>query len=535
MAARHATDNHCNAVSQRDPFRNAPCRPVAVGLWGTAILLSATLSCSRSPAAVDATAPDTEIHLGVAEGGSNSPDVGISDVWRSFAYEGLTLRGGDGRPLPRLARSWTVSDDGLRWVFTLEPGVVWHDGSPFTADAAVEALTKALSPRRQSALHPGLQDITGIAADGPGRIVLTLSAPSAFLVDDLDLRLQKAVTGGSALGTGPFIPTSVSPSRVVMQAHRQYHGGAPQTRTLVISQHPTARQAWADLLRGELDAVWNVSAERAEFMNDQSIETRSFPRRYVYVLAFNSRRPQLRNPVVRRALNSAVDRDALIKSALRGQGKAAWGPVWPEHWAYDSTGATFGFDPALAKATLSGAGFPGSPNSRRLRFSCLVPQGFDAIERLALELQRSLHNVNVDLSFESVELSEMESRMAAGSYDAVMLDLLSGPSLSRIYSFWHSPAEAAGLNVFGYSDARVDRALDALRRSSSESVVRAATGQLQHAFADDPPGIFIAWSERSRAVSRRIDVPASSNLGPFQPVSQWRVHVAPQPAGASPR
>lgn len=427
-----------------------------------------------------------------------------------------------------------MSDDGLRWTFTLEPGVVWHDGTPFTAETAVDALTRALKPQQRSALHPGLQDITAISADGPTRISLTLSKPSAFLVDDLDLRLQKPAATGSAFGTGPFKPTAVSQTRVVMEAHRQYHGGPPQAQTLVISQHPTARQAWADLLRGDLDAVWNVSVDRADFINDQSIETRSFPRRYVYVLAFNARRPQLRNPIVRRAMNSAVDREALVRGALKGQGKAAWGPVWPEHWAYDKTGITFGFDPALAKATLSGAGFPGAPAARRLRFTCLVPQGFDTIERLALELQRALHNVNVDLEFESVSLSTMETRMREGSYDAVMLDLLSGPSLSRIYSFWHSPADAAGLNVFGYADLRVDAALDALRRASSESVVRAATSQLQHAFNDDPPGIFLAWSERSRAVSRRIEVPPPSDLGPFQPVSQWRVRAGGgQPGGAA--
>ncbi|MGE0447249.1 MAG: ABC transporter substrate-binding protein [Vicinamibacterales bacterium] len=449
--------------------------------------------------------------------------MGISEVWRSFAYEGLTLRGDDGRPLPRLAKGWSVSDDGLRWTFTLQSGVVWHDGSAFTAAAAVEALQLALKPQQRSALHPGLNDITDVQSDGPDRITLTLSAPSAFLVDDLDLRLQRPAVSAPAIGTGPFIPVSVSTNRVEMKAHERYHGGAPKVERLIVSQHPTARQAWADLLRGDLDAVWNVSAERAEFLSDSTIETRSFPRRYVYVLAFNSKRPQLRNPIVRRALNSAIDRDAVIKTALRGQGKAAWSPLWPEHWAYDRSGATYGYDPALSRAALAGAGFHGRSASGRLRFSCLVPEGFDAVEKLALELQRSFHNVGVELLFESVSLSEMERRMTSGAFDAVLLDLLSGPSLSRIYSFWRTPGRSPGLNVFGYSDPRVDAAFDSLRRSASESVVRAATGALQRAFADNPPGVFIAWSERSRAVSRRIEVPTAASLGPFQPVSQWRV------------
>ncbi len=193
--------------------------------------------------------------------------------------------------------------------------------------------------------------------------------------------------------------------------------------------------------------------------------------------------------------------------------------MWPEHWAYDQGASAIAFDPTLARAALASAGF----SSRRLRFSCLVPEGFDVVERLALEMQHALHTVGVDLTFESVTLAELESRMAKGQFDSVLLDLLSGPSLSRLYAFWHSRGEGASLNFFGYADARVDAALDAVRRNGGESVVRASTGQLQRAFANNPPGIFIAWSERSRAVSRRIEVPTATGLGPFQPFAKWRV------------
>lgn len=311
-----------------------------------------------------------------------------------------------------------------------------------------------------------------------------------------------------------------------MRAHARYHEGVPAVSSLIVSAHPTIRQGWAELLRGELDALWNVSSDAVEFLNDKTIETRSFPRRYVYVMAFNAERPQLRNPVVRRALNSAIDRPALIGTVLDGQGRPAWSPVWPEHWAYDKGASPFAYDPSLAKAALTGAGFPATPPSRRLRLSCMVPEGFATVERLALSLQRSMHDVGVDLSFESVSLGEMEARMSSGRFDAVLLDLLSGPSLSRVYSFWRSAGTFQGLNVFGYKDAEVDDALDRLRRTANESAVRAATNQLQRGFARNPPGIFIAWSERSRAVSRRIEVPDTPGLGPFQPVWHWRIRAA---------
>lgn len=490
-------------------------------VWsGLALLLAAATACSeqRPPAAPDEPRP---VRIAVAEGISNSPDVGLAEVWRSFAYEALTNRGNDGRAQPRLAKSWALSPDGLRWTLTLRDGITWHDGEPLDAEGAADAVRRALASRQRSALFPGLHDVRDVRATGNG-IEISVNTPSAFLIDDLDIRLQRVATTGQPLGTGPYVPVDVTPTRVEMRAHSRYYDGSPKIDSLVLSSSPTTRQAWADLLRGDLDALWNVSGDAAEFLNGDIIDARSFPRRYVYVMAFNSGRPALSNPTVRRALNSAVDRQAILAEVLGGHGRPAWSPVWPEHWAYGAAASPFSFDPSLAKAALASAGYPSDGGNRRLRLTCLVPEGIDVVERLALSLQRALNDVGVDLLFESVSLSQMEARMASGQFDAVLLDLLSGPSLSRVYSFWRSPHGAPTLNIFGYRDRTVDDALDALMRNVDEARVRAATAQLQAGFARNPPGLFIAWSERTRAVSRTIEAPASPGRDPFQPIWQWR-------------
>lgn len=494
------------------------------GLFLLAIALS---SCSARPGeAPSAAASRNEVHIGVAESGSDSQDVGLAEVWRSFAYEGLTLQGADGRPQPRLAASWSSSGNGLIWTIALRPGAVWHDGAPFTASSAVAALRTAVANQRGSAVRPGLHDIQSIEASGNDTLVLRVSQPSGFIIDDMDIRLQRESEGGIPLGTGPYVPESVSATEARMHAHPKYHEGVPQVSSLVITSHPTVRQAWADLMRGELDALWNVSNESVEFLNDRTIDTRSFPRRYVYVMAFNAAKPQFRNPVVRRALNSAIDRAKLIASSLGGHGRPAWSPVWPDHWAYDTQAGAFSYEPSLAVAALSSTGHPPGAAAKRLKFTCLVPSGYSAVERLALGVQQSLHDVGVDVTFVSLRLADVESRMAKGDFDAVMLDLLSGPSLSRVYSFWRSPGAHRGLNVFGYSDPDVDAALDKLRHSQNDTTVRAAVSQLQRGFERNPPGIFLAWSERSRALSRRIEVPSVPGRDPFQPYWSWRIRPA---------
>ena len=231
------------------------------------LFLCVSTACGTTAPTVPAQGPQ-EIRIAVAEGGSSSPDVGFAEVWRSFAYEGLTNRGNDGRPQPRLAKAWTVSPDGLRWTVNRRSDVWWHDGHKFDAASAAEALEAVVRSRQRSALFPGLRDITTVHADGSDTITVSVSQPSAFLIDDLDIRLQRQNSGADPVGTGPYAPVLMAPAEVRMRAHPRYHEGVPEIGTLVLTAHPTVRQAWAGLLRGEVDALWNVSSDAADFLND---------------------------------------------------------------------------------------------------------------------------------------------------------------------------------------------------------------------------------------------------------------------------
>lgn len=93
-----------------------------------------------------------------------------------------------------------------------------------------------------------------------------------------------------------------------------------------------------------------------------------------------------------------------------------------------------------------------------------------------------------------------------------------------MYQFWRSPGPLIeGLNVFGYLNAEADRWLDRLRFATDETATRLAAGQLQRVLMEDPPALFIAWSERARAVGPRIDVPVGSDADPFLALPQWRL------------
>jgi hypothetical protein len=86
------------------------------------------------------------------------------------------------------------------------------------------------------------------------------------------------------------------------------------------------------------------------------------------------------------------------------------------------------------------------------------------------------------------------------------MEAISGPTLFRPYVFWHS---TGFLNWGHFGTATTDAALDRVRNAQSEPLYRDAVAGLQQTFMDDPPAIFLAWSQRARAVSRRFIVPAA--------------------------
>ena len=86
----------------------------------------------------------------------------------------------------------------------------------------------------------------------------------------------------------------------------------------------------------------------------------------------------------------------------------------------------------------------------------------------------------------------------------MLVEVISAPSVLRVYQVWNSKSE---LNLGGLGNATVDKALERVRYAETETDFGQSVGALQQAFVDDPPGIFIGWSERLRAVSKRFAVP----------------------------
>jgi len=268
---------------------------------------------------------------------------------------------------------------------------------------------------------------------------------------------------------------------------------------------------------------------------------RSFLRPFVFTMGLNIRHPALADPDVRRALNMAVNRTEIIRRVFRDHAYPATDHVWPRHWAYDHELPRLRYDPAKAIELLEAKGLrlpPSTANASRtetpsrFRFSCMIPEGQLVHERMGLLLQRQLAEVGIDMRIEVVSINELVRRMPAGEFDAFLLDVMASPGLDPIYQAWHSPEGPAKNWETNYKAA--DGALDRLREARTEEETRQAVRALQQVMRDDPPGVFLLWSNMSRAVSARFRVPLTPDRDIFGTVAQWTLASPPDGQTAYP-
>lgn len=163
-----------------------------------------------------------------------------------YLYEGLVKLEG-GTPMPSLAVSWPVSDDGLHYTFKLRPGVVFHDGTPLTADVVLDNFNRWFDP--DNASHgsgaytawknvflgfKGEVDSEGVpisSFDGVEKadnltVLLHLNREMPDLIERLG-EPAFALVGGDAAGTGPYAVRERIETMIILQPNANYWGAVP--------------------------------------------------------------------------------------------------------------------------------------------------------------------------------------------------------------------------------------------------------------------------------------------------------------------
>ena len=290
----------------------------------------------------------------------------IDEVVYANVFEGLTRFAPDGSIVPALAKSWSISDDGLAYTFSLHSGVSYHDGTSFDAEDVVFSLDRARAEDSTNAQKALFAAIAEVEALDPATVRITLSQPTGALLFNLAWGDAVIVAPESAadnatkpVGTGPFrFVQWVKGDRVEIEKNPDYWGEPAKLEgaTFKFISDPTA--AFAAMMAGDLDAFPGFPAP--EILD----QLKADPRFNVVVgstegetiLSTNNKRAPFDDVRVRKAIAHAIDRQALIDGAMFGYGTPIGSHFAPHHPAYlDLTGQS-PHDPELARKLLAEAG-----------------------------------------------------------------------------------------------------------------------------------------------------------------------------------
>jgi peptide/nickel transport system substrate-binding protein len=301
---------------------------------------------------------------------AHEPDRQIFDTLLRRNLKTLQLEG-------NLAESWRLLND-TTWQFKLRRGVTFHNGEPFDASAVKFSVERMLNPQQAAPGRTSIATIDRVEIVDPLTVNVITKTPFPLL----PVRMSPGHCGtvgivppkyvaqvGDAgfavkpVGTGPYkLVEWVKDDRLVLEANKDYHRGAPAIDRLVFRPVPELTTRVAALLSGQADLVSDVPPDQVGKVKASGvarIEVSTLGGFIIMMKITNYLMPGPWQDVrVRKAINHAIDMDTIIKTVLEGYGQVLGVPLEKEAFGFNPNIKWYGYDPERAKALLREAGHP---------------------------------------------------------------------------------------------------------------------------------------------------------------------------------
>lgn len=298
-------------------------------------------------------------------------------------YAGLTRLDEEGNVYPSLAASWTLSDDGLTYTFTLRDGLTFSDGAPLEAQDVRRSWLRLLDPA-VGAYAPGMltvvrgaterlaggdEDGVGITATDARTLVVELAHPAGYFTAITATPATFVVPRAAGsddgwqsvdgfVGSGPYVADRMDGEDLVLRANERYVGGSP----------PIEEVRWIGRLDGDaveafsagqidLSGIGSFDASWISYDRDLGPSLQRGAALSTQYFGFDTTRPPFDDARVRRAFALALDRDRLVELSAGSGARGAGSVVPPALWPSDAFGAPDPADLDEARRLLDEAGY----------------------------------------------------------------------------------------------------------------------------------------------------------------------------------
>ena len=339
----------------------------------------------------------------------------VDEVVYANLFEGLTAIAADGTVVPKLARRWEISEDGRQYRFFLQENVRFHDGTAFTAEDVKFTLERAAASDSKNAQKSLFEPIQSVSVISSIIVDVKLSrAVGAFLThlawgDAVVVAQESADENASRpIGTGPFAflrwHKGVS---IELRRQSNYWGAAPEIDGVSFRVVPDPTAAFASLLAGEIDGfpAYPAPENIQQFQRHPDFNVVVGTSEGETILAINNAVAPLNDIRVRRALNYAIDKQAIVDGAMFGYGQAIGSHFPPHHPSYLDLSSRYAYDINKAKKLLEQAGY-----AQGLKLSLKLPPPSYA-RRSGEIIAAQLRVIGVQVDIENLEWAQWLSQV----------------------------------------------------------------------------------------------------------------------------
>jgi peptide/nickel transport system substrate-binding protein len=430
---------------------------------------------------------------------------------------------------PMLATSYKVSADKKTYTFTLRSGVKFSTGQPMTsADVKFSIDQASAADKGWGYINTAIKSV---AAPTPSTVVVTLKYPWAPLLADLSLfsnGIVPANYGGKSetafynapVGTGPFkwdFWHKGSALKLVRNPN-YWEKGKPYLNSVTWTDVPSDNTRQLQLKGGQAQIdefpAWSTVAS---LKATPDVTMNLFNSTRTDYLAFNELRKPLQDVHVRRAISLAVNRAALVKAVLFGNGHPANSLFPPQVPYYQAATQGLQFDLAAAKQEMAKSSVPNGFST-----TILVSSGFSDYVTIATILQSELKPLGINLKIQQLDPNTANTNQQSLKYDMTLtywtMDI---PDPDELATFGVDPKSGARSFFTAYNNPTVVKATHDAEQTLSTSARQDLYNTVQSDSASDAFMAFLYNSPYAYATSSSVHGFYVTPLGNYHLENVW--------------
>lgn len=457
-------------------------------------------------------------------------------------FSGLVTLDTDLQVQPDLAAGWQVNSDGTQYTFYLRPNVVFHDGRPITAQDVIFSWERATDPKLGSdTAATYLGDVAGVAEKLAGTadhlsglhviddhtlsvrltnpdltFLAKLTYPVAFVVDQENV--SQSDWEHRPNGTGPFRLVAWEDNELIVLArHERYYLSPPAVAHLVYLIGAGLPLSLYETGQIDLVAIGRDTLARAQDPNSPlSAELRTGPTFCTTYVGLNARLAPLDNPLVRQALDYALDKERLVEALYGGNALVAAGPLPPGMPGYTGLDGGHSFDPEKARTLLAEAGYQDPADLPPLTYTTSGYGEVDSLVTAVVTMWRENLDIQVDVTLLDPYLyyDELYAGRVGHLFDGGWCADYPDPQ-NFLDVLYHTNSRQ---NLGGFSNPAVDAQLEQARQELDVTRRLAQYSQIEQMIVEQAPSVFVAHGVAAVLVKPHVHNYILTPIG----VAQWQ-------------